>query len=502
MATSPLAPPWLDEPADANSLDDRLWSSAVSRSASGEMTVAGVPISHVAREYGTPLFIVDEEDVRARATRIRETLDREFSRIGTTTLVYYAAKAALNSEIARWVVDSGLNIDVCSGGELALALAAGVKPARLALHGNNKSIDEIDRGVAEGIGEIVIDSVGEIDRVVAAAARHDRVQSVRLRVNNGVHAQTHDHLATAHEDQKFGIALADADAVVATIRSHDELNFLGLHCHIGSQIFAPDGFCESARRLLAVHARLLARGPVPELNLGGGFGISYTLADDPVDIEFFAEEIASTVANECARLKIAVPIVAFEPGRAIVGPSTLTLYEVGTVKDVLVGVPARSCRCGGGNNACGCHGARDESIENQSACDEPTAVRRYVSVDGGMSDNARPALYGANYSVRIANRVSTSQPALVRLAGKHCESGDIIVNADYLPSDVTQGDLVAVPGTGAYCGSLASNYNYVARAPVVAVRDGVARVLVRRETTADVFARDEGLVSGSTGRNS
>jgi diaminopimelate decarboxylase len=289
------------------------------------------------------------------------------------------------------------------------------------------------------------------------------VQAVRLRINSGVHASTHEFLATAREDQKFGIPLADAPDVVAQIRARDSLRFLGLHSHIGSQIFESDGFAEAARRLLAVHAELLAGGDVPELNLGGGFGIAYTSADVVTPIETIAADFARVVSSECAALGITVPVVAIEPGRAIIGPSTVTLYEVGTTKPVEVSTGST------------------------------TATRLYVSVDGGMSDNIRPALYGADYSVRLANRVSDAAPALVRIAGKHCESGDIVVHADYLPGDVTLGDLVAVPATGAYCWSLASNYNHLGRPAVVAVRDGKARVIVRRETEEDLLSRDMGV---------
>ncbi len=287
------------------------------------------------------------------------------------------------------------------------------------------------------------------------------MQGVRLRINSGVHASTHEYLATAREDQKFGIPLSEAADVVAEIRSHDTLRFLGLHSHIGSQIFESDGFAEAARRLLAVHAELLAGGDVPELNLGGGFGIAYTSADQVTPIEEIAGDFARVVSTECAALGIPAPVVVLEPGRAIIGPSTVTLYEVGTVKPVVV---------------------------------DSGATRLYVSVDGGMSDNIRAALYGADYSVRIAGRISDADPALVRIAGKHCESGDIVVHADYLPSDVAPGDLVAVPATGAYCWSLASNYNYLGRPAVVAVRDGAARVIVRRETEDDLLSRDMGAV--------
>ena len=464
MASHPLAPSWLRLPDDANALQESVWSRNATRTATGEIAVAGVAATDLAAQFGTPVYVVDEADARSRAADVLAAFQREFAAVGSTATVYYAGKAFLCTEVARWVTEAGLNIDVCSGGELAVALAAGVDASRLGLHGNNKSVAEIDRAVGAGIGAIVIDSLQEIPRVAEAAARHGRTQSVRLRVNSGVHAHTHEFLATAHEDQKFGLPLEHAADAVAIIRGFDSLHFLGLHCHIGSQIFGSDGFAESAARLLSVHRDLLAGGAVPELNLGGGFGIAYTAADDPTPIDELAREIAGIVASECSRLDIDVPHVAFEPGRVVIGPSTFTLYEVGTTKDVEVQTDAGT-----------------------------SAVRRYVSVDGGMSDNARPALYGADYSVRLASRTSDVAPALIRLAGKHCESGDILVNADYLPGDVTPGDLVAVPATGAYCWSLASNYNYLGRPPVVAVRDGVARVIVRGETESDLLARDAGL---------
>ncbi|MET4781925.1 diaminopimelate decarboxylase [Glaciihabitans sp. UYNi722] len=482
MTVNPLAPPWLVHPRDANELATSVWSRNVARTASGEIAVAGVTASALAAEFGTPLYVVDEADVRARALAARESFDSEFARVGSSAKVYYAGKAFLSTEVARWVTEAGLYIDVCSGGELAVALAAGVDPARLGFHGNNKSLAEIDRAVSTGVGVIVIDSVIEIDRVADAAARHHRQQPVRLRLNSGVHAHTHEYLATAREDQKFGITLGDAPAAVAAIRSHDSLDFLGLHSHIGSQIFESDGFVESAKRLLALQAELLVDGPIPELNLGGGFGIAYTSVDDAMPIEVVAARFADIVASECARLGIPVPIVAVEPGRAIVGPSTFSLYEVGTIKDVEVTLPSFPAP----------GSSFPEPVDGGEV-----ATRKYVSIDGGMSDNVRPALYGADYSVRIANRNSDADPALVRIAGKHCESGDIVVHADYLPGDVTPGDLLAVPATGAYCWSLASNYNYLGRPAVVAVRDGHARVIVRGETEADLLSRDAGISTGS-----
>jgi diaminopimelate decarboxylase len=340
-----------------------------------------------------------------------------------------------------------------------VALAAGADPARIGFHGNNKSIAEIERAVRAGVGAIIIDSEVEVERVADAAARAGRVQRVRLRVNSGVQASTHEFLATAHEDQKFGVSLDRAVEIGTRIRSHASLDLLGLHCHIGSQIFDSAGFAESASRLLAAHAELARVAPLPELNLGGGFGIAYTSADDPAPIEEIAFGIAEAVARGCRDRGVPVPKLAFEPGRSIIGPAGVTLYTVGTVKPV--------------------------PIEG--------GWRHYVSVDGGMSDNARTALYGADYTVRLASRTSDDPPALVRLAGKHCESGDIVVDADYLPHDVAPGDLVAVAATGAYCWSLASNCNHVPRPPVVAVADGRARVIVRGETEDDLLARDADL---------
>jgi diaminopimelate decarboxylase len=460
VSSNPLAPSWLEEPSDANALVTTVWSQNSARTDSGEIAVAGVPATELAARFGTPLYVVDEADVRSRARGIRASFAREFERVGSGVKVYYAGKAFLSTQVVAWMLADGLNIDVCSGGELAVALAAGADPARLGLHGNNKSVAEIDRAVGVGIGAIVVDSLVEIDRIEDAAARLGRRQPVRLRVNSGVHAHTHEYLATAREDQKFGIPLADVPATVALIRSHPGLEFLGLHSHIGSQIFESDGFAEAARRLFAVHAELLADGPVPELNLGGGFGIAYNSADVALPIDTLAANLADAVSALAAEFGVAVPLIAIEPGRSIIGPSTTTLYTVGTIKDVLV---------------------------------EGAATRKYVSVDGGMSDNIRPALYAADYSVRIANRVSDADAALVRIAGKHCESGDIVVHADYLPGDVTPGDLVGVPATGAYGWAMASNYNYLGRPPVVAVRDGAARIIVRGETEADLLARDAGL---------
>jgi len=468
MNPNPLAPAWLAAPERADALAPGLWPARAERAEDGAVRLAGVDVRALARDYGTPLVVLNEGEVRERARRIRDAFATAFAPTGAAVHVYYAGKAFLSADVARWVASEGLHIDVASGGELAVTLAAGIDPGLLGFHGNNKSRAEIARGVELGVGAIVLDSVVEIDRVAEAAAAAGRVQPVRLRVNSGVHASTHEYLATAREDQKFGVPLEAVEEIVGLIRARPSLRFLGLHSHIGSQIFESAGFGEAARRLLAVHARLLAGGEVPELNLGGGFGIAYTSADAPQEIEAIAAGFAEAVGAACAELGIPVPAIAIEPGRWIVGPAAVTLYEVGTTKDVEVPLDA------GGS-----------------------AHRLYVSVDGGMSDNLRAALYHADYAARIADRASAAEPVLARVVGKHCESGDIVVRAEYLPGDVAPGDLLAVPATGAYCVSLSNSYNFVPRPAVVAVHDGAARVLIRRETVDDLLSRDLGVAVGT-----
>lgn len=463
VTAHPLAPAWLAVPDDAGDLAPRVWPATARRDADGVLAVGGVRATELAERFGTPVLVLDEQDVRDRADRTRRAFSAAAERRGSAARVYYAGKAFLSVEVARWMTDAGLNVDVCSRGELETALAAGVAPDRIGFHGNNKSLSELERAIEVGVGTIIVDSAIEIERIGAITSRTGSAQRVLVRVRSGVHADTHDFLATAHEDQKFGFALDEAERAVERIRELPFVEFLGLHCHIGSQIFGVDGFRESASRVLELHARLLEGGPVPLMNLGGGFGIAYTRADDPAEIEALAEGIVDAVADECSARGIELPTLAFEPGRSIVGPAGITLYEVGTTKPVTV-------QAAGGS-----------------------AERLYVAVDGGMSDNVRPALYGAQYSARIASRVSDADPALVRVVGMHCESGDIVVDNEFLPGDIAPGDLVAVAATGAYSAAMASNYNHVPRPPVVAVRDGRARVILRGETIDDLLARDAGL---------
>ena len=455
---SELVPSWLSMPKDANFIDSKIWPASFVRDASGDVQIGGISVGQLAAEYGTPLMVVDQADFLSRAGQVKNAFDSEAKKIQTSAKVYYASKSLLTTEVVRWVDASGLNIDVSTGGELALALAGGILPSRIGLHGNNKSLYEIGKAVTAGVGAIVIDSEIEIERIASIAGAQDKVQNVRIRVNSGVHAYTHEYLATSREDQKFGIAISDVPELVAKIRSHSHLNFLGLHSHIGSQIFSLEGFIESVRRLMPLHKQLSESGSVPELNLGGGFGINYTAADNAPDIEVFAADISSEVANQCQELGVPVPVLCFEPGRVISGPAGVTLYNVGTIKDVQLS----------------------------------SGSRKYVSIDGGMSDNPRPSLYSADYSAVLASRSSAVEPVISRVVGKHCESGDIVVRDCYLPADINPNDLLAVAATGAYCHSLSSNYNYLPRPAMIAVSEGKVKLLMRAETEADMFSRDPG----------
>ena len=448
----PSNPSWLPVPTDPNLLEPGLWASSVRKSAAGQLTIDGVPVAELAAEFGTPCFVIDENDFRGRA--------RAFKQAFPGGDVYYAAKAFACLAAVRWVKEEGLNLDVCSGGELTVALRAGMEPSRIAFHGNNKSVAELTRAVEAGVGRVVVDSATEIDRLAEIALERRVRQRVFVRVTAGVEAHTHAYIATAHDDQKFGFSIAGGAAFQAmqAVAASPSLELRGLHSHIGSQIFDTAGFEVALRRVLNLHGQGQSVGlSLPELDVGGGFGIAYTTQDDPAPPAALAAGIRSIVDRECGALGIETPRLAIEPGRAIAGPSTFTLYTVGTVKRVQL----------------------DGGLS-----------RLYVAVDGGMSDNLRAALYGADFSCTLASRRSDAAPALSRVVGKHCEAGDIVVRDEFLPGDIAAGDLLAVPATGAYCRSLASTYNHVPRAPVVAVRDGQARVIVRRDTEADLLRWD------------
>jgi diaminopimelate decarboxylase len=441
----------LRTPSDVNDLVPQLWPRTVTRTEAGPLEIGGVSVADLAAEYGTPAYLLDEVDLRARC--------REFAGAFADADVYYAGKSFLCKAVVKIVEEEGLFLDVCTGGELAVALAAGFPAERIGFHGNNKSESELSRALTAGVGRIVVDSFDEIARLTALAEAAGKRPAVLVRVTVGVEAHTHEFIATAHEDQKFGFSLAGGAAFAAAVQILDEgvLDLRGLHSHIGSQIFDTSGFEVAARRVLELQSQIRdARGvELAELDLGGGFGIAYTTQDDPSTPGDLAKRINKIVESECDLNSLRMPRLSIEPGRAIVGPAVFTLYEVGTVKDV-------------------------------------DGIRTYVSVDGGMSDNIRTALYDASYSATVAGRSSVAEPMLARVVGKHCESGDIIVKDEFLPADVQPGDLLAVPGTGAYCRSMASNYNHVPRPPVVAVRDGASRLIVRRETEDDLLALDVG----------
>ena len=432
-----------------------VWPSTAVRGADGALQLGGVDVRDLAAEFGTPVLVLDEDDLRARCRAWRQAFDGWPS--GGD--VAYAGKAFLSKAVVRIVAEEGLGLDVCTGGELAVALAAGFPPDRLWFHGNNKSVAELERGVAAGVRTVVLDSFEEIVRLAAVAGRAGVRQRVYIRVTPGVEAHTHEYVQTGQEDQKFGFSLASGTAAEAIRRvlGLPALELTGIHCHIGSHIFDTHGFSLAAHRMVGLLAAVRDEHglELPELDLGGGHGIAYTAADDPMSTADHAAGLRAIVEKECAAAGLAVPRVVVEPGRAVVGPTTVTLYEVGTVKEL-------------------------------------PGLRTYVSVDGGMSDNIRTALYDARYTAVLASRTSSAEPRNVTLCGKHCESGDIVVHDVPLPGDLVPGDLVAVPASGAYHRSMASNYNHVPRPPVVAVRDGVARVLVRRETEADLLALDVG----------
>lgn len=429
----------------------RVWPRSVHRGPEGELKVGDLSLAQVADRFGTPAFVLDEVEFRGRC--------REFRDAFPEAKVYYAGKAFLCKAVAAMAYQEGLGVDVCSGGELTVALGAGVPPGSIAMHGNNKSLEELERAVAAGIGTIVVDSFEEIARLTAIARRRGVRPAVMVRVMPGIEAHTHELIATAHDDQKFGLSLRDgsAEAAVSGILFEGVLQMRGLHCHVGSQILDSSAHELAATRLLELYARLGAPDGAswPELNLGGGFGISYTTMEEPVPLHDFAATLDKVIGQECATLRIPPPQLVIEPGRAIVGPSMLTLYRVGTVKP-------------------------------------RSGLRTYVSVDGGMSDNIRTALYDATYTATIANRTSTVAPVPSRVVGRHCESGDIVVREARLPGDVRSGDLLAVAATGAYCRSMASNYNHTPRPPVLAVNHQGVRAVVRRETEADLMNLDVG----------
>jgi diaminopimelate decarboxylase len=426
------------------------WSSTATRDARGVINVGGIGLDTLAETHGTPLYVVDGDDLRARC--------REFVAGFGTEHVIYASKAWPTTAVLQIVAQEGLLVDVASGGELHTALAAGVDPARIVLHGNNKSVEELDRALEVGVGRIVIDAMEEIDRLDGLARARGVRAPVLLRITPGIDAHTHEYVRTGHDDAKFGftLSLGLADAALEQVLASDALELIGVHAHIGSQVFGVEAFIANAE----VAVDLLARWrdehgiTLPEVDVGGGMGVSYGGSDDtPVPVAELAAAVRGAVVARARAHGLPVPEVLVEPGRAIVASSTLTLYRVGVVKDL-------------------------------------PGLSRWVAVDGGMSDNIRPALYGAVHPAMLVGRTSDATDGPVKLVGKHCESGDVLGVDLPLPGDVIAGDLVALAATGAYTEAMASNYNRLPRPAAVLVEGGAARLIVRRESLEDLVRRD------------
>ncbi|MFD8636960.1 diaminopimelate decarboxylase [Streptomyces sp. NPDC059533] len=426
-----------------------VWPRSTARTAHGGLAVGGVELADVAQRFGTPVYVLDEGEVRERCRTYRDAFPE--------AEVLYAAKAFLSRAMVRWVHEEGLGLDVCSAGELELAVAAGFPPRRIVLHGNAKSPYDITSALRLGVGRIVIDSPSEIARI-AAAIGPEGSQKVLVRVVPGVSAGGHDKIRTGTEGQKFGLSVSDGSAqhAVARILTQPRLEPVGLHCHIGSQITEVKPYLTALRRMVGLMARIRdAHGLVlPELDMGGGHGIAYRPGDAALDVTALARRLRGELIASCSAAGLPVPRLAIEPGRGVVGPAGVAVYRVLAVKH--------------------------------------TGDTVFVAVDGGMSDNPRPALYGARYAPRLIGRASTAVSRTATVVGRHCEAGDVVAAGVELPGDVRPGDLIAVPVAGAYQLSMASGYNMVGRPPVVAVHEGSARLLVRRESLEDLRRRDVG----------
>ncbi len=418
--------------------------------ADGRVAIAGVDLESIALDFGTPVYVYDEADIRARCRVYRAAFGEGAA---------YASKAFLCVAMARLVEEEGLHLDVATGGELFVALAAGFPPDRIVFHGNNKSTAELRTALEAGVGRIAIDSDDELGRLESLVRDEgQRAPSVHIRVTPGVEAHTHEFIETGTEDSKFGFGLDNGEALAAVRRvvEHGLLHFAGVHCHIGSQVFRLDSFERAVEKMVGlVRAIEVEVGvAVEELNLGGGLGVRYLPDDAPPTIEQYATAVHESVGKALADAGVrSRPQLLTEPGRSIVAPAGITLYTIGTVKPI-------------------------------------AGIRTYVAVDGGMSDNLRPVTYGARYETFLPARATADRSALVTIAGKHCEQGDVIVRDALLPGDFRIGEIVATPVTGAYCHSMASNYNKVTKPAVVFVRDGTARLVVRRETEADLVRLD------------
>ncbi len=419
----------------------------------GHFTIAGVDTVTLAKQYGTPLYVMDEAKIRENCRTFQKSIDTYYDGKG---LVCYAGKAFSCKEIYRVMQSENMGIDVVSGGELYTALKAGFDATRICFHGNNKSPDEIELALESGVGRIIVDNCDELALLQSIAVKMGKTAPILLRIKPGVDAHTHNFIRTGQIDSKFGFALETGEAfeAVKAALTHPNLDLRGLHCHIGSQILETTAFEAAAEIMMQFIAKIKNEldFEIRDLNLGGGFGICYTEEDNPPKYDVYMKAVAATIARCCTELDVKRPFILIEPGRSIVAPAGITLYTVGSKK----------------------------TIPN---------IRTYVSVDGGMCDNPRYILYQSAYDVLIANKASAPKTETVTVAGKCCESGDLI--GENMPIQPCEpGDILAVCATGAYNYSMASNYNRVTRPAVVFVKDGSSRIVIRRETYDDLLACD------------
>ena len=419
----------------------------------GNLTIGGVDTIDLVRDYKTPLYVMDEELIRQNSNLFKNSIDKFYNGNG---MVCYASKAFCCKEMCRIMNEEGIGLDVVSGGELNTAISVGFPTDKICFHGNNKSKDELTLAIRYGVNRIVVDNLTELEKLNTLAEKHHKNVGIFLRIKPGVDAHTHDFIRTGQIDSKFGFALETGEAFNAIEQAinYEHIEFRGIHCHIGSQIFDIEPFQLAAKVMLGLIAKVKneLNYEISELNLGGGFGIKYTDDDNPSPYEDFMEQVANTVAKTCEFYKIKQPFIIIEPGRSIVGPAGITLYKIGSIKEI-------------------------------------PNVRSYVSVDGGMTDNPRYALYKAKYDMVIANKASEPKNYLATIAGKCCESGDLLGEGIIIQKPDVD-DALAVLATGAYNYSMASHYNRIANPAVVSVNRGKVKLIVKRESVDDVIRND------------
>ncbi len=419
----------------------------------GHLTIGGVDVLSLQEKYGTPLYVMDEDMIRQHLRTYRDALNTYY---GGNGMAQFASKAFCTKYMCKIVAEEGLGLDVVSGGELYTALSAGYPADKICFHGNNKTKDEITFAIGHNVGTIVVDNIFELDQIDAIAKDMGKIQNVLFRIKPGIDAHTHDFIMTGQIDSKFGFALETGEALSAIelVKSKENICYKGVHCHIGSQIFEVEPFSETAIVMMKFIAEIKNKLHLEteELDLGGGFGIRYVESDDPISYDKYIEAVSETVKFQAEILDVKIPKILMEPGRSIVAPAGITVYEVGCVKEI-------------------------------------PGIRTYVSVDGGMADNPRYIMYGAEYSAVIANKANETSDHTYTVAGKCCESGDILIEQAKLPK-VEVGDTLCVLATGAYNYSMASNYNRIPRPAVVMVSGGKDQLIVKRETYEDLIKND------------